>query len=304
MVQLARRPDRPTARDYVDRMFVHFVELHGDRLQGDDPAIVAGIGRLAGITCMVVAQQKGADGDAERAPENRSNPPGRVRPEGFRKAQRAIELASRFRLPLITLVDTPGVELDLEAERRGLGGSIAQTISSLARAPVPTVSILIGEGGSEAALAVGVADRVLMMQNAIYSPISPEIGAESEFRDASRADEMARALKLTSEDCHRMGIVDTVVPEPEGGAHGDPDEAARLLRRVLMRELASIQDIYPRTLVRRRQRKFRRMGEYGSRFRNAVKRELTTLQAAFSATMKALKGGSNEPPSDQDRASG
>lgn len=304
MVQLARRSDRPRGRDYVDRMFVHFVELHGDRLQGDDPSIVAGVGRLAGMTCMVVAQHKGDDSDESESSSAPAGSLGRIRPEGFRKAQRAVELACRFKLPLITLVDTPGVELDLDAERRGLGGAIAQAISSFARAPVPTISILIGEGGSEAALAVGVADRVLMLQNAIYSPIAPEVGAETELRDASRADDMARALKLTSADCHRMGIVDAVVPEPEGGAHRDPDEAARLLRRVLMRELAAIQGTYPRTLVRRRQRKFRRMGEYGSRFRNAVRRELTTLQAAFNATMKAIKRRGTDTPSDEDQASG
>lgn len=308
MVQLARRPDRPRASDYIERMFVHFVELHGDRLHGDDPTVIVGIGRLAGTTCVVVAQQKGPT-EAESEPatsdagDGSARSASRISPEGFRKAQRAIELAGRFKLPLVTLIDTPGAQLNLDAERHGLGGAIATTISALARVRVPSISVLIGEGGSEAALAFGVADRILMLQNAIYSPIAPEVGAEAELRDPTRADEMARALKLTSADCRRMGIVDAIVPEPEGGAHSNREEAARLLRRALMRELTNVQGIYPRTLVRRRQMKFRRMGEFGSRFRSAVRRELSILPAALSATVRALRGASDRPDK-RDRDAG
>ncbi len=182
----------------------------------------------------------------------------------------------------------------MEAEKRGLGGAIAGMISAMAKVPVGSISVLIGEGGSEAALAFSVSDRVLMLQNAIYSPIAPEVGAETELRDSARAAEMAKALKLTSVDCQKMGIVDVVVPEPEGGAHRSPDEAALLLRRALMQELINVSGVYSRTLVRRRQRKYRNVGEFGSRFRNSVRRELRTVQAAVSATVRAMRKPSDE----------
>ena len=169
----------------------------------------------------------------------------------------------------------------------------------MSTAPVPTVSILIGEGGSEAALAFSVADRLLMMQNAIYTPISPEKAAEIEMRDADMAEEMSRALKLTSVDCRSMGIVDRIVPEPEGGAHTNPNEAARLLKLALMRELTDLQGTFPLTLVRRRHKKFRKVGEYGSRFRSALLSELRVWQSAVTAGVKALgKGKSDEAVDD------
>jgi len=290
MVQLSRRPDRPRAVDYIERMFVQFVELHGDRLTGDDENIIIGMGRLAGTSCIVIAQQNNRDGEPGR--------PTGVGPEGFRKARRAVKLAGRFKLPIISLIDTPGAQQDLSAEQRGLGGAIALMIAEMAKVPTGSISVLIGEGGSEAALAFSVSDRVLMMQNAIYSPIPPEEGAASEFRDSQRADEMARALRLTSIDCHEMGIIDAIVPEPEGGAHTSPDEAARLLRRALMQELLNVQGVYSRTLVRRRQRKYRRVGEYGSRFRNTVRRELKSVGAGITATFRAIGRSSDPPDSD------
>ena len=287
MVQLSRRPDRPRATDYIKRMFVQFVELHGDRVTGDDDNVIIGIGRLAGTSCMVIAQQNDRTGEAKEVSG--------IGPEGFRKARRAVMLAGRFKLPIISMIDTPGAEQDLNAEQRGLGGAIAEMIAEMARVPVGSISVLIGEGGSEAALAFSVSDRVLMMQNAIYSPIPPEVGAEAEFRDSQRADEMARALRLTSTDCHEMGIIDAIVPEPQGGAHTSHAEAARLLRRALMQELLNVQGVYPRTLVRRRQRKYRRVGEYGSRFRNTVRRELRSVGAGISATFRAMGRRTDQP---------
>ncbi len=297
MVQMARRPDRPRASDYIDRMFVHFIELHGDRLGADDNSIIIGMGRLAGTSCIVIAQEKQHDSEenGDRAG---------VGPEGFRKAQRAVELAGRFKLPIISFIDTPGVDIHLESEKRGLGGAIAGMISAMAKVPVGSISVLIGEGGSEAALAFGVSDRVLMLQNAIYSPIAPEEGAQTELRDSERAAEMARALKLTSIDCQKMGIVDVIVPEPEGGAHRSPEEAARLLRRALMQELINVSGVYSRTLVRRRQRKYRNVGEFGSRFRNSVRRELRTVQAAVSAGVRSAmrRRAAGEQPQSRGRS--
>ena len=204
-------------------------------------------------------------------------------------------------LPIITLVDTPGPMLNMEAEHKGLAGAISDLIAAMSTASVATVSALIGEGGSEAAMAFSVADRVLMMQNAIYTPISPESGAEAELRDAGRAEELARALRVTSVDCLNMGIIDRIVPEPEGGAHNNPTEAARLLKVALMRELIDLKAIYPRTLVRRRQKKFRKMGEYGSRFRAALRRELRVWSTAVAASVKALRSGAPHE-SEEDQA--
>lgn len=298
MVKLSRHPRRPRARYYVGEVFGNFLELHGDRVFGDDPTVITGIGRLAGESVVVVAQQKRrskpAQGDDGAEMDPAMEIPGQTRPEGFRKAKRAVELAGRFKLPLITLVDTPGPMLDLEAEHKGLASAISELISTMSRAPVATVSALIGEGGSEAAMAFSVADRVLMMQNAIYTPISPETGAEAELHDAGRAEELARALRVTSVDCRNMGIIDRIVPEPEGGAHANPSEAARLLKVALMRELIELKGTYPRTLVRRRQKRFRKMGEYGSRFRAALRRELRVWGTAVAASMKALRDGTHD----------
>ncbi len=290
MVKIARRPDRPKARDYIDRVFANFIELHGDRLRGDDPAIVVGLARLAGESVVIIGQQKQA-GPAKLDGAHGSETEGRITSEGFRKAIRAIKLAQRFTLPVITLVDTPGPRLGLDSERQGIAGAIAGTIDAMSNAEVPTISVLIGEGGSEAALALGVADIVLMQQNAIYTPIAPEEGAETELSDAARAEELAKALKLTSTDCLNMGIVDLIVPEP---ADGSPDEAARLLKRSLMRALIELRDKRRRTLVRRRQKKYRSVGEYGSRFQSAVRRELRVWQAALAAGVSALRGDDSE----------
>ena len=286
MVQNARRPNRPKARDYIDRVFANFIELHGDRLRGDDPSIVVGLARLAGESVVVIGQQK-QSGQAKPDGDHGWETEGRITSEGFRKATRAIKLAERFTLPVITLVDTPGPRIGLDSERHGIAAAIAGTIDAMSNVEVPTVSVLIGEGGSEAALALGVADIVLMQQNAIYTPIAPEEGAETELSDAARAEELARALKLTSVDCLNMGIVDLVVPEP---VDGSLDEAARLLKRSLMRALIELRDKRRRTLVRRRQKKYRNVGEYGSRFRSAVRRELRVWQAALAASVSALRG--------------
>jgi acetyl-CoA carboxylase carboxyl transferase alpha subunit len=286
-------------------VFGNFLELHGDRAFGDDPTVIVGVGRLAGESVIVIAQQKGrhAATASEEGGDGRgaqwAELPGETRPEGFRKARRAVEMAGRLGLPMIALVDTPGPMLALEAEHKGLASAISELIAAMSKAPVPTVSVLIGEGGSEAAMAFSVADRVLMAQNAIYTPISPESGAEAELLDPGRADELAKALRVTSVECREMGIVDSIVPEPEGGAHRDPVEAARLLKVALMRELIELKGTYPRILVRRRQKKFRKMGEYGSRFRAALRRELRVWSIAVAAGVKALRSSPEAARTDE-----
>lgn len=254
-VQLARNVHRPTSRYYMHRMLTHFVELHGDRGSGDDPAVVCGIGDLAGRTVMVVALERGDANERER----RRN--GRARPEGYRKALRVIRLAGQLHVPLLTLIDTPGVWLDPETDAHGLAPAIAACLGEMAVLPVPTIAAVIGEGGSGGALALGVADRILMQEHAVYSVIAPEGAAAIIYRDVERAPDMAEALKLSAKDCRTLGVVDTVVPEPVGGAPDDPDHAMLLLKECVLQALIELRTIAPDKLVEERSRKFRRMGQ-------------------------------------------
>ncbi len=296
MVKLARRPDRPRARFYIDNVFANFFELHGDRVYTDDKSVIIGLARLGGQSVMIVAQQKSAVGDADDDGNIRN---GDITPGGFRKARRGVILAETFKLPVVTIVDSPGPRLGIDMEQRGLASAIARMIDQMGRAKIPTLSILIGEGGSEAALAFGLADRVLMLENAIYTPIAPERGAQSEMSDPGKASDIARALKLTSVDCVDMEIVDDIVPEPEMGAHGSPDEAARLLKRALMRELSNLVGRNTKTLVRRRQKKFRKVGEYGNRFRTALRRETKAWQVGLAAGVRAFRQSGESDSSPQ-----
>ena len=297
-VQTARHPRRPTAMDYITRIFNNFVELHGDRVHGDDRSIVCGVGHLGGQTVMVVGQERGRPGD----PEAEDRHGGRTSPEGFRKAQRVLRMAEKFQVPLVTLIDTPGPFATLEAEERGLGNAIASTMALMSRLTVPTISVVIGEGGSEGALALGVADRVLMLERAIYTVISPEEAADLIYRDQDRADEVAQSLRLTARDCRELGIVDALVPEPPVGAHMGPDQAAREVRRALLRELSDLQEMSRRKRLRERYKKFRRMGEYSSYFRAAITREVNSLQGLVATGVRRItrrrRGQDQETPTE------
>ena len=289
MVKLARHPDRPRARFYIDNIFANFFELHGDRVYTDDSSVIVGLARLGGQNVMIVAQQKSLPNDDDESSAARM---GEITPGGFRKARRGVILAETFKIPVVTIVDSPGPRLGIDMEQRGLASAIARMIDQMGRVKIPTISILIGEGGSEAALAFGLADRILMLENAIYTPIAPELGAQSEMSDPSKAADIARALKLTSVDSIEMEIVDEIVPEPQSGAHGSPDEAARLLKRSLMRVLSDVAGQNTKTLVRRRQKKFRKVGEYGSRFRTALRRETKAWQAGLAVGVRAFRQAS------------
>ncbi len=246
-IQLARHEDRPTARDYIPQITAAFVEIHGDRSYSDDPAIVCGLAELGGQAVVIIGQQEDCN-------------EGRTSPEGFRKARRAMKLAGKFGLPLITLIDTPGAYPGPESEERGVGHAIASTMALLSDVPVPVISVIIGEGGSEGALALGVANRVLIMENAYLSVISPERAASIFLRNPKRADELASILKLTATDCKELGVADIVVPEPRGGAHTDPVEAARVLRNIIIRELLQIQTKSSAKLIKSRYKRFRYVG--------------------------------------------
>jgi acetyl-CoA carboxylase carboxyl transferase subunit alpha len=254
-VELARHPDRPYTLDYVERMLEDFVELHGDRGRADDAALVTGLGRFDGQTVALIGHQKGRD-IQERSKRNF----GMAYPEGYRKAMRIMELADRHGFPLITLVDTPGAYPGVAAEQHGQGGMIARSQAEMARLRTPIVSCIIGEGGSGGAIAIAVADRVLMHENAIYSVISPEGCAAILWRDAGEAQKAAAAFKPDARHCLELGVVDAIVPEPPEGAHTDPDAAAALLKAAIGESLDELAGLSGDELRRRRRARFRSLG--------------------------------------------
>ncbi|HEX5416237.1 MAG TPA: acetyl-CoA carboxylase carboxyltransferase subunit alpha/beta [Chloroflexota bacterium] len=282
-VQLARHPERPTAGDYLARLFSAFVELHGDRASGDDPAVVGGLGSFNGQNVVVIAQERGrgAEGIARRHF-------GRVGPAGYRKARRLMDLAERLGLPLLTFIDTPGAEMSVEAEAGGLAQCISDCLARLATLRVPVVAAVIGEGGSGGALALGVADRVLILENALYAVIAPEGAAAILYRSKEKAPDVAAALKLTARDCLALGIVDQVVAEPLGGAHRDPDRAAALVGHALAVALGELNRKNPRALVESRERKFRRVGTYENRHWDRLRAPIGAMAARFADIARRL----------------
>jgi acetyl-CoA carboxylase carboxyl transferase subunit alpha len=256
-VQLARHPKRPHALDYIQRLIQDFQELHGDRAFADDPAIVSGIGFLENRPVAVIGQQKGRD-TKQKLYRNFGMP----KPEGYRKALRIMRLAAKFGHPVITLLDTPGAYPGVDAEERGQAQAIASNLREMSRLPVPVVVICIGEGGSGGALALGVGNRVYMLENAIYSVISPESCAAIIWRDSGKAALAAQALKLTASDLLRLGLIDGIVPEPGEGAHADPDQAAAFLRQTLLQSLQELSQLNAEQLVQQRYAKFRQMGNF------------------------------------------
>jgi acetyl-CoA carboxylase carboxyl transferase subunit alpha len=256
-VQLARHPKRPHSLDYIERLCTDFQEIHGDRAFGDDPAIVAGMARFEGNPVMIVAEQKGRD-TKQKVFRNFGMP----KPEGYRKALRAMEVAAKFNRPIITLIDTPGAYPGVDAEQRGQAEAIARNLREMARLPVPVIAVCIGEGGSGGALALGVGSVVLMLENAVYSVISPENCANIIFKDAGKAEQVAPYMRLTAEDLLELGLIDGIVPEPPGGAQEDADKSAAYLRGELVRWLAKLTVLNAAQLVERRCAKFRQMGNF------------------------------------------
>lgn len=257
MVQLSRHPKRPYSLDYIQALFTDFMELHGDRRAGEDPAIVAGFARFDGEPVLVIGHQKG-----RTTKENMLRNFGMPRPEGYRKALRLMELADRFRRPIFTFIDTPGAYPGIGAEERGQAEAIAYNLEVMARLQVPVISTVIGEGGSGGALAIGVGNRVLMLQYGVYSVISPEACSSILYRDPTKAERAADALKLTAPDLAGFGIVDEVVEEAPGGAHRDYQKTAENLGAALRRHLAELKKLGPEALVADRYEKFRAMGVF------------------------------------------
>ncbi len=255
--ELARHPQRPYTLDYIERIFTDWSEIHGDRGFGDDPAIVCGMARINGTNVMVIGHQKARD-TKQKVYRNFGMP----NPEGYRKALRVMKIAEKFGRPLITLVDTPGAYPGLGAEERGQAEAIARNLREMARLKVPIITTITGEGGSGGALAIAVADRVLMMENAVYSVISPEGCAAIRWNDSSKKELAAQAMRTTATDLRELGCIDDTVPEPSGGAHSDHDAAAALLSAALEKHLADLSKIPIPQLVESRYQKFRNMAQF------------------------------------------
>jgi acetyl-CoA carboxylase carboxyl transferase beta subunit/acetyl-CoA carboxylase carboxyl transferase alpha subunit len=271
-VNLARHPNRPTARDYIHYLSPNFLELKGDRCYGDDPAVVAGLGSIAGHTIIFVGQERSHTIQNIPAGEVRTRP----RPEGYRKAIRMMELAAQLRCPLVTFVDTSGADPGDESERHGIAWSLAHCLSTMSNLPVPVVAAIIGEGASGGAVAFAVADHILMLQNAIYEVISPEGAATILYRDAQKARQVAEQLKLTAFDCQQLGIVDAIVPEPLAGAHTAPSVVMQALQQHVLYALTELERIPVKKLRARRYRKFRRYGRF-------QRRQYLLVRASLSA---------------------
>jgi acetyl-CoA carboxylase carboxyl transferase subunit alpha len=261
-VQIARNPERPHALDYFNRLFTDFVEMHGDRRFGDDGALVGGVAEFEGRSVVALGQQKGRD-----TKENIARNFGMPTPEGYRKALRLMQQAEKFGFPLVCFIDTPGAYPGLQSEERSVAQAIAENLLVLSQLRVPIISVVIGEGGSGGALAIGLADRILMLENSIYSVASPEASASILWRDASKAAVAASTMKITAPDLHSFGIIDEVIPEPPGGAHTDPSIAMETVREVLLRHLSELEaGLYPNDpsaierLLAARYQKYRAIG--------------------------------------------
>ena len=255
--ELARHPQRPYFLDYVERIFSDWSEIHGDRRFSDDPALICGMARFHDQQIMLLGTQKGRDAK-QRVQRNF----GMANPEGYRKALRCMKLAEKFRRPIVAFIDIPGAYPGLGAEERGQGEAIAVNLREMSRLQVPTIAIITGEGGSGGALAIAIADRVLMLENSIYSVISPEGCASIMWRDASKKEIAAQAMKITAADLQQLNCIDGVVSEPDGGAHNDPDAAAALVDEALQRHLVELKSIPTTQLVESRYKKFRNIAQF------------------------------------------
>ena len=257
IAQVARHPMRPYTADYLRMLAPDFQELHGDRMYADDPAIIGGIGRLEGRPVMFIGHQKGRD-TKERVRRNYGMP----KPEGYRKAQRLMKMAEKFSLPLVTLIDTPGAYPGVGAEERGQSEAIAYSLFLMAKLKTPIISVVIGEGGSGGALAIGVGDRLLMLQYSIYSVISPEGCASILWKSADKAEDAAEAMRITADSLNEFGLVDEVLPEPLGAAHRDPESAAESIRNAVLKHLADIDKLDLDQLLEERQRRLAGFGQF------------------------------------------
>lgn len=254
-VTIARTPERPKALDYIDNIFTNFIELHGDRAFGDDKSIIGGIAELEGIPVTVIGEQKG-----KNAKENIERNFGMPNPEGYRKALRLMKQAEKFGRPIITFIDTPGAYPGMEAEERGQGEAIARNLFEMSKLTVPTISIVIGEGSSGGALAIGVTDIIIMLENSIYSILSPEGFASILYKDSTKSQEAADKMKITAKELKKLGVIDEIVEEPEGGAQEDFENVCQNLKNMLSKNIKKLSKIKKDDLVEQRYQKYRKIG--------------------------------------------
>ena len=289
-VRLARHTGRPTAKYYIAHMTSRFLELHGDRWSGDDPAVVGGIAELNGDTVIIIGQERGGTPEEKAASRD-----GKAFSEGYRKSLRLMRLASKFKIPVITLVDCPNAQASFESEQRGIAFALARNLATMANLPTPIVSAIIGEGGSGGALAMGVADCVLMLEHAIYSVISPEGAAAILYRDAGKAEVVSDVLKLTAQDLNSLGIIDVVVPEPDGGAHLDPAAAAETLKSHLLAALRPLAETPMRLLLDNRYKKYRHIGQEGKYWREQVRSGLSDIFGLLAYAVSKMEKANRKP---------
>jgi acetyl-CoA carboxylase carboxyl transferase beta subunit/acetyl-CoA carboxylase carboxyl transferase alpha subunit len=289
-VNLARHTGRPTAKYYIAHMASRFLELHGDRWSADDPAIIGGIAELNGDTVIMIGQERGATPEEKAVSHD-----GKAYSEGYRKSLRLMRLASKFKIPVITLVDCPNAQSSYEAEHHGIAFSLARNLATMANLPTPIVSAIIGEGGSGGALALGVADCVLMLEHAIYSVISPEGAAAILYRDAGKAEAVSDVLKLTAQDLFSLGIIDAVVPESEGGAHLDPVAAAETLRGHLLAALRPLTELPMRQLLDNRYKKYRHIGQEGKYWRERVRSGFSDMFGLLAYAVSKMEKSNRKP---------
>ena len=286
-LKISRNIDRPKASIYINNIFSDFIELHGDRINDDDDSVIIGLGKILNEPFILIAQERKiitkSNNNVVRNYKNK------IIPSGFRKANRALKLAEKFKIPCLCLVDAVYPELSLKSEYSGLAFSISELISTKLNLETPILSVIIGEGGSETALAFSIADSIMMQKNSIFTPLSPEEAAKIKLGDSRKVKEISNIMKFTSEDCLKLGIIDRVIDEPSEGSHQNYLESSKLLQEGIIEELSLIRNVYPKTLAKRRSNKFRKMGEYSQKYKTDLRTEINIWSSAFRAGISTFR---------------
>ena len=290
-LKISRNIDRPKSSIYINNIFSEFIELHGDRIGNDDNSVIIGIGKIINEPFILVAQERRVITKSNNNVSRNYN--NKIMPSGFRKANRALKLAEKFKIPCLCLVDAVYPELSLKSEYSGLAYSISELLSNKLSLETPILSIIIGEGGSETALAFSIADSIMMQKNSIFTPLSPEEAAKIRLGDSRKVKEISNMMRFTSEDCLKLGIIDRVIDEPNEGSHQNHLESSKLLQEGIIEELSLIKNVYPKTLAKRRANKFRKMGDYSQKYKTDLKTEINIWSSAFKAGISTFR--SNKP---------
>ena len=286
-LKISRNIDRPKSSIYINNIFSEFIELHGDRIGNDDNSVIIGIGKIVNEPFVLVAQERRVITKSNNNVSRNYN--NKIMPSGFRKANRALKLAEKFKIPCLCLVDAVYPELSLKSEYSGLAYSISELLSNKLSLETPILSIIIGEGGSETALAFSIADSIMMQKNSIFTPLSPEEAAKIRLGDSRKVKEISNMMRFTSEDCLKLGIIDRVIDEPNEGSHQNHLESSKLLQEGIIEELSLIKNVYPKTLAKRRANKFRKMGDYSQKYKTDLKTEINIWSSAFKAGISTFR---------------